>query len=187
MFLFCCSQPSTYRAKAKFFWDLLEFFLQEVPKGSLCIYLLSVAYFHWVIYCGFICHLPQRTRCAQSLYNMVLCDLPGAAPLSLVSWNHLFPSFTWSKAHGIIVIFWYVDLFLIVPDQLGLGWVLRWGAAPTKSQEHMCTFNSCILVLLTFSYPCLCFSFPPRTLSQNDTSTLRQSRNTCTHAHAHGI
>lgn len=55
-------------------------FTAQNPRGSLHVYLLSVAYFHTVTHCGLICRLPPETQCTESLHSPVLRDLSGPFP-----------------------------------------------------------------------------------------------------------
>lgn len=64
-------------------------FTAQNPRGSLRIYLLSVAYFHTVTHCGLICQLPPGTQCTERLHSPVLRDLSGQ-----------FPSYLERRCHG---------------------------------------------------------------------------------------
>ena len=59
-------------------------FTAQNPRGSLHIYLLSVAYFHTVTHCGLICRLPPETQCKK------VFTVPSSVTFlgrSLVTWN----------------------------------------------------------------------------------------------------
>lgn len=127
-------------------WILMQFNRDSIlwnSKGSLCICLLSVAYFHWVVYCGLICQLPPWTQYAETLHNPVLCDFLGAIPVLLgtqMRWIVVGRSLPCQPPHQSLCFFHEVEgtellsLFLhyCLPhciDQMGL----TWGANPRST------------------------------------------------------
>lgn len=174
--MFCCSQPSVSRAD--FAILLSGGFIAQNPRGSLRIYLLSVAYFHTLTHCGLICQLPPGTQCTESLHNPILRDLSGQfpgylerrcngwlweEPFSHQSLYYFFFPYSWRHTEYLPFFgFCYCPSRCL--DQVGLRWGLRGDVSNMKSQECMFISNENLLMFLSFSCLCPCLCLHPKPL-----------------------
>ena len=150
-------------------------FTAQNPRGSLHIYLLSVAYFHTVTHCGLICRLPPETQCKKVFTVPSSMTFLGR---SLVTWNagavvdcgknhshtghFIFPPHRWRHAEYVpLLCFCYCPSYCLA--HVGLRWGFRGDVSSMKSQECIFILNENLLMFLSFSClnPCLCLHPKP--------------------------
>lgn len=165
-----------------------------------CMYLLPVACFRWVIYCGLICHFLSGpdVKKVPTIPSSVTFPRPFPCYLEQRCDSWLGGGCSLSPITPITLFFYIVECrlsyccglcycFPRCVDPVTLRWCLRWDASAVKSQESL--FFSTSVLSLSYLLPCL---LCPKSLSQNsNTCALRQSLKTharvCAHTHTHKV